>query len=205
MTLRHSAPLLLSLALALPGAAFAQSATVTAGGGTIGNTRVDGGELTVRARVVEVDAANRTATLRGPSGNVVTVAVPTDVANFDNVRAGDMLSIRYRMAVAATLEPAGSRSGIRERVESAATTVAPKGSTPGTAGVRTVEVLASVTALDRKARTATLRGVHRTVKVAVPADVDLSRIKVGDEVRAVFTEAAVLAVERPAPKTGKAG
>ena len=48
------------------------------------------------------------------------------------------------------------------------------------------------------ARTATLRGVHRTVRVSVPETVDMSKIKVGGEVRAVITEAMVLAVE-PAP------
>jgi hypothetical protein len=209
MNARTPAPLLLALLLALPAAglpvaAVAQSASVTAGSGAVGDTRVGGGELTVRARVLEVDTANRTATLRGPSGNVVTVAVPPDVKNFENVRAGDMLTVRYLMAIAARIEPA-SRSGIRERVESAASTVAPAGSTPGTAGVRTVEVVATVTALDRKARTATLRGVHRTVKVSVPKDVDLSKVKVGSEVRAVITEAAVLSVEHPAGAAGKGG
>jgi Cu/Ag efflux protein CusF len=59
-----------------------------------------------------------------------------------------------------------------------------------------VEVLAVIQALDRKAGTATLRGAKRTFSVEVPAGVDIKKLKVGDEVRAVFAEATVLSVER---------
>ena len=93
---------------------------------------------------------------------------------------------------------------LRERIESSAASSAPAGSAPGAAGVRTVEVIATIQSIDRKARTMTLRGVHRTVKVAVPEGVDMAKIKTGDDVHAVFTEAVVLAVEpapRPAPRS----
>jgi hypothetical protein len=194
----RTASLLLACALALPAAAFAQSASVAAATGAAPGARMAAGEVTVRARVVEIDKASRTATLRGPNGNLTTVAVPAEVKNFDQVNVGDMLLIRHIMAVAARLEPA-TASGIRERVESGAAASAPAGGAPGVGGVRTVEVLAVVQGIDRKARTATLRGVHRTVRVSVPDGVDMTKIKMGDEVRAVITEAVVLAVE-PAPK-----
>jgi hypothetical protein len=196
--MNRTASLLVTCALALPAAAFAQSASVTAVTGAAPGARGAAGEVTVRARVVEIDKAARTATLRGPNGNVTTVAVPADVKNFDQVNVGDMLLIRHIMAVAARLEPA-TASGIRERVESSAVASAPAGGAPGVGVVRTVEVLAVVQDLDRKNRTATLRGVHRTVRVSVPEGVDMSKIKMGGEVRAVITEAVVLAVE-PAPK-----
>jgi hypothetical protein len=197
--MNRTASLLITCALALPAAAFAQSvaATATAVAGAAPGARGTAGEVTVRARVVEIDKVARTATLRGPNGNMTTVAVPADVKNFDQVNVGDTLLIRHVMAVAARLEPA-TASGIRERVESNAVATAPTGGAPGVGAVRTVEVLAVVQELDRKARTATLRGVHRTVRVSVPETVDMSKIKVGGEVRAVITEAVVLAVE-PAP------
>lgn len=74
------------------------------------------------------------------------------------------------------------------------------GALPGTAAQRTVDVLAVVHALDRKARTATLRGAKRTVTVKVPDGIDLSKVKVGDEVRATMVEAVVLNVERAPAK-----
>jgi hypothetical protein len=198
--MRPTLALLISCALALPAAAQAQSAAVSGAAVQAPGLRAGGTELTVRARVVELDAAGRTATLRGPRGDVVTVAVPPEVA-IDRIRVADMLLIRYAMAVAVALEPTASRSGIRERVESQTAGTAQPGAAPAVAGRRTVEVLAVIQGIDRKARTATLRGVHRTVRVAVPEGIDMNRVKTGDEVRAVFTEAAVIAIE-PAPRGG---
>ena len=197
------APLLLASALVLPVSVWAQSASVTTAAGAANSMRAAAGEVEVRARVVEIDYTARTATLRGPGGQVVTVAVPAEVKNFEQVRVGDMLKIRHTAAVAARLEPVQG-SGIRERIESGATSSAPAGSVPGVAGVRTVEVLATIQSIDRKARTVTLRGVHRTVKVQVPEGIDMTRVKTGDEVRAAVTEAVVVAIE-PAPAGGRKG
>jgi hypothetical protein len=156
---------------------------------------VAGAEAELRAKVVELDMARRSATLRGPKGRLVTVDVPPSVKNFDQVRVGDELVVRLAAAVAARLEPA-TKSGIRERVESRAATSAAAGALPGADQVNQIEVLAVIEALDRKARTATLRGVRRTVTMDVPAGVDIDKLKVGDEVRATYVEAAVLGVER---------
>lgn len=205
--MNRTAALITACALALPAAAFAQGASaVVAAGQTASGERVGMEAIEVRARVVELDVANRIATLRGPRGNVVTVHVPAEAKGFDRIRLGDMVVLKYAMALVSKIEPAAKSDGIRERIESSAASATPAGAAPGVAAVRTVEVLATVTDLDRKARTATLRGVHRTVKVAVPADVDMAKIKQGDEVHAVFREAIVLAVEpvaTPAPAKKK--
>lgn len=196
--MNRTASLILACALALPAAVSAQGASVAAVTGAAPGARLAAGEVEVRARVVEIDKAARTATLRGPNGNVTTVTVPAEIKNFDQVKVGDTLLIRHILAVAARIEPA-TASGIRERIESSAGAAAPAGAAPGATAVRSVEVLAVVQGLDYKARTATLRGVHRTVRVSLPDGLDLSKIKVGDEVHAVITEAVVVAVE-PAPK-----
>lgn len=192
--------LVLACVFALPVATLAQSGTAAASSAQAPGVRMKAGEFEMRAKVVELDTARRTATLRGAKGKLVTVDVPADVKNFDQVRVGDDLVVRYIAAVAAKLEPA-STSGIRERVENTGAIAAPAGALPGTAAARTVEVLAVIQALDRKAGAVTLRGVRRTVTVNVPAGVDIAKLKVGDEVRAVFVEAAVVSVERaPAVK-----
>ena len=63
-----------------------------------------------------------------------------------------------------------------------------------------VLVLAVIQSVDRKARTVTLRGATRTLTVGVPESIDVAKLKVGDDVRAVFVEAAVLSVERASAK-----
>lgn len=195
----RSASLMLACALALPSAAWSQSAAVGVAAAKAPGVRAGAGEVEVRARVVEVDPLRRTTTLRGVKGNIVTVQVPAEVKNFEQIRAGDDLVIRYATAVIASIEPA-SRSGIRERVESVASASAPAGALPGTVTAHKVEVLAVVQAINRKARTATLRGATRTVKLTVPEGIDITKVKIGDEVRATFIEAAVLSFEHAKPK-----
>ncbi len=187
-----------ALTLALPLAATAQVAAVGMAASAPG-ARLKAGEVTVRATVVEVDQASRSATLRGPKGQMQTLTVPPEVRNFEQVRAGDELVVRFMAAVAARLEKVES-TGIRQRVESSSSAVAASGALPGMATGRTVEVLAVLKSLDRKAGVVTLRGATRTFSLAVPDNIDISKLKVGDEVRAVFTEAIAINVERPAAK-----
>jgi hypothetical protein len=187
--------IVLACTLALSSSAFAATTTKSASDGV----GMAGGQVEVRATVVELDKAHRTLVLKGPKGKIVTLDVPDTVKNFDEVRVGDQLVLRYAAAVAVKLEPVASSDGIRERVETSSGGTAAAGSMPAVGAARTVEVLAVVQAIDRKAGTATLRGVSRTETVKIPEGMDTSKLKVGSEVRAVLTEAAVLSVER-APK-----
>jgi hypothetical protein len=192
-------PIILACGLALlaPVTVMAQGATATevavAGPGVRGVAN----EVEIRAKVVALDMARRTASLKGPKGNVVTVNVPTEVRNFDQVRVGDELSVRYATAVAAKLERV-AKSGIRERVETADAARAEQGDKPGVAIGRTVEILAEVQSIDKKNNQVVLRGAERTVAMVVPPSVDIKALKVGDEVRALFIEAAVVTVEKVA-------
>jgi hypothetical protein len=189
-----------ALALSLPMLATAQSATVAAAAASAPGARAAGAAIVVRARIVELDKVGRVVTLKGPKGNIVTVAIPPEVKNLDKVNVGDNVVIRYLTGMAVKLEPTANKSGIRERIESTQDMKAPAGGMPGIAEVRTVEVLAIVQSIDRKAKQATLRGAKRIITIDVPDNIDLSKVKVGDEVRAVFTEAAVVSVEPAAKK-----
>ncbi len=183
----------------VPLSALAQSASVATAKVQAPNVRIAGGEVTVRAKVVELDQAGRTVTLKGPKGNLMTVDVPSEVRNFDQVQVGDTLMIRYTAAVAAKLERV-TKTGIRERTETSGAAVAGAGAMPGAAAGRTVEILAEIKAIHKKTGMVTLRGAKRTVDVSVPESVDISKLKVGDEVRAVFAEAVVIQVEKAPAK-----
>jgi hypothetical protein len=190
--------IVLACALAFPLASIAQVSTTTTTTAASG-MRVKSGEIEVRAKIVELDVANRVATLKGTKGKLVTVNVPADLKNFAQVRVGDDVVIRYMSAVAAKLEPA-KNNGIRELIESETMENAPAGGLPGAVSGRKVEILAILKSLDTKAGTATLRGATRTFTIAIPEGMDVSKVKVGSEVRAVFIEAVMVNVERaPAP------
>jgi len=73
------------LASAAPLAVLAQSASLTTATAKAPDVRMAGGDMQVRAKVIELDKAGRTATLQGPKGRVVTVNVPAEIKNFDQV------------------------------------------------------------------------------------------------------------------------
>ena len=187
-------------ALALPVSGFAQGAAVVVVEGRSDQARLDAGELEVRAKIVELDLKSGIAVLQDPKGRIVMADVPSHVKGMDQVRVGDELVFRYAAAAVAILEKAPSAGGIRERTETTERINAAEGALPGTAGRRTVDILATITALNAKERTVTLRGATRTATLNVPQDVDMKGLKVGDDVRATIIEAALLAVDRPAAR-----
>jgi len=65
--------------------------------------------LEVKATVENIDYANRTVDIRGPYGNLKTVVVNETVKNFDNVKKGDEVIVRYTEATAITVRPAESK------------------------------------------------------------------------------------------------
>jgi hypothetical protein len=62
-----------------------------------------------------------------------------------------------------------------------------------------VTVVADVIAANPRTRVLTLRGPDRTIDLRVPDANQFTRVQVGDQVEATFTEALIIAV-RPAQK-----
>jgi hypothetical protein len=154
-----------------------------------------GEKVTIVASVEAVDLATRQVTLRGPQGNTVTITAGEEVRNLPQVRVGDRVIVEYYQGLAMELSP--SASGIRKRIDTTSVDRAPLGQKPAGMMTQTVEVDATVQAVDRKARTVTLRGPKRTVTLKVAEGVDLDPVKVDDQVHATYQEALAIAV-RPA-------
>jgi Cu/Ag efflux protein CusF len=156
--------------------------------------------VTITASVEAVDQAERTVTLKGPRGRVVTLPVSEKAKNFDKVKVGDMVVVRYLEALSLELKKDGS--GIRERSEREGSATAQPGEQPAAGTARQVTVLADVVAVDPKRQTVTLRGPKRTVDLKVKDPKQLKLVKVGDQVEATYTEAMAVSVE-PAPAKKK--
>ncbi|MGD8714608.1 MAG: hypothetical protein PVG70_08720 [Desulfobacterales bacterium] len=58
----------------------------------------------VAATVQEIDKENRTVTLKGPHGKLVTVKVDKSVEGFDKLIKGDSIHARYTEAIAISVE-----------------------------------------------------------------------------------------------------
>jgi Cu/Ag efflux protein CusF len=116
------------------------------------------------------------------------------VKNLAQVSKGDIVTIEYAQAVLVGLEK--SKSTVRERVVTEGKQGAPKGQMPAGIVVRDVAVVASVEAVDAKKGFVTLRGPEHTVTMKVRDPAMLKDVKTGDMVKASYTEAMAVRVEK---------
>jgi Cu/Ag efflux protein CusF len=148
--------------------------------------------LHVQARVVAIDPATNSVTLRGPQGGQETFDVNPQAADVSKLHIGDIVTIAYKKAVLVGVDKLAP-NGIRQRIDTEVTQPAANGVV---ASARRVEVVATVRKIDRKNRTITLRGPSRTETLDVAPDIALEKLKVGDSVRAVFVAAIAAQVTR---------
>jgi len=199
----------MKLALALVAAAFAATALAqkpdAKGGAAIVSapgmaTMATTTELS--AKVVAIDKATRTLTLKGQKGEAVDFVASADVKNFDQIKVGDMVVARYVQAL--TLELRNTRAAAGSPTVREEAVKAKPGEKPAVAGVREVTAIADVTAVDPKKSTITLKGPRGNVVTLDVKNPDQFKVvKVGDQVEVTYTEALALSVEA-APKPAAA-
>jgi hypothetical protein len=160
----------------------------------MGDGKLSLGRLTeIRATVEAVDLAQRKVQLKGPRGKVVPLTVGEEVKNLAQVEVGDEVAVQYYQSLALSLAGADASMSLSEKSE--AVGVEP-GEKPGRAELRQVTVVAKVDAIDTAASTVTLRGPRgNAVDVEVPSEA-LQKVKVGDLVKAVYSEALAVSVSK---------
>jgi hypothetical protein len=193
-------PLAIAVLAALPAVAQTQKPDMK-GGAVV--TSVPGkasatAAAEISAQVVAIEKKTRTISLKGPKGKVVDIVAGDDVKNFDQIKVGDFLMVRYVQSLALELQKAKSgMSGI-----SATDTVvkADPGQRPAVAGAREVSAIAKVSAIDQKAKTISLTGPRGNVVTLDVQNPDQFKVvKMGDEVLVTYTEAVAVSIE-PAKK-----
>jgi len=140
------------------------------------------------AVVRSVNQVARTVTLQGPDGNLVTMNVPPEAQNLDQVYAGAKFRIRYLEAVAVYVSGPG---GQPDAGGATVMQLAPKGANPGGVVVRVKEMQARVDAINYDDRTVVLTGpMGNHVKLRVDDRVQrLNEVQAGDMVTVRYTEA----------------
>ena len=176
--------------LTAPNVAWGQAA----GMGGMGQSQT----IRARAQVKVIDLGTREVTLVGPQGNVFVVHAGDAVHNLDKVKAGDTVVATYYGSVVLVLSAPGSK--IPEDQANAAAVRAPKGHSPaGAVGVKVV-VTGTVVGVDLAAHTISLvdpaGGMVHTFTVADPRrQAALKRVKLGDSLTAIGTEALAIALD----------
>jgi len=180
--------LTLAVVLALPVAAYAEAQAEMPGRGFAASIQ---GSSTIE----KIDSKTREVTLKRQDGSLVTIVAGDEVRNFAQMKVGDIVETEIVQAVAVTLEPAHTQ--VRERRDTYSGARALPGEKPGAKTVHSVEAVGTVQAIDTKARQVTIRGAKQTVTLGVADDVDLSKVKVGDNVHVGYVESVSIQVKAP--------
>lgn len=164
-------------------------------------TREPGGTAMIgaagSATVKAVDAEKRVVTLQTSDGDVIPVKCGEAVRNFDQIHVGDRVNA---VAIAKLVISVRTGAGPGDKPEAGVFIArSPKGARPGAIIAGTEDMTAKIESVDAEKQTVTLKaadaGQPQTIKVA--PDVDLSKVKAGDEVMARVTKGIALWVTSP--------
>jgi ribosomal 50S subunit-recycling heat shock protein len=157
------------------------------------------GAAEVSAQIVSIDKKTRTVSLKGPKGKVTDIVAGDEVKNFDQIKVGDRVVVRYMQSLALELQKVKSNASGIQVTEGAAK--AEPGQRPAVGAVSEVTAIAKVSAIDPKAKTISLTGPRgNTVTLDVKNPDQFKVVKMGDEVLVTYTEAVAVSVEPAAKK-----
>jgi len=151
-------------------------------------------EMRTDTAVVEaVEASTRTLTLKKADGSYLTTVAGPDITRFSEVKIGDTVNVRYYENVIVRVK----RPGEPDVVSSAKGTTGAEQVLPGGTRAKQVTITATITAIDPAVPSITFTGPHGWKYSSKVQDTEaLAKVKVGDKVDIVWTEAMLVSVER---------
>jgi hypothetical protein len=150
--------------------------------------------FTTMATVYSIDDAKREIRLITPDGRRSSYKAGPDVVNFGQLRIGDKVKAVLTEEVAVSIGRGAAPIG----TSGTDVALAPVGAKPGGVVVETSETTARVIAVDPSKHKVTFQlpdGTIRTVKAG--KKVDVSAVRVGDDVTVQLGEGLAITVEKP--------
>ena len=148
---------------------------------------------TETATVEAIDAATRTVTLKKPDGTFVTTVAGPDITRFAEVKVGDKVTARYYENVVVRVKQPGES----DVVSGAKGTTGSEQDLPGGTKAKQVTITATITAIDPNTPSITFTGPNGWKYTSKVQDTEaLAKVKVGDKVDIVWTEAMLVSLER---------
>jgi len=166
-----------------------QATSVTAGEGKATASQV----VQATAKIVAIDAKTRTVTLQNDQGEKTDVVCGDDVRNFDQLKVGDEVTFQYYESLTLKLEKVTGEPTVSEKTSELRSE---PGELPGGVKTRETTITAKVTAVDAAQNTITIVG-PKGKSHTLEAEPDMvAKVKVGDMVHAIYTEAVAISVSR---------
>jgi hypothetical protein len=152
--------------------------------------------VAITATVEEIDYQKRTLSLKGPDGRIFTLKVDKGLNNFDQIKKGDQVKGEYLEALGVYIRKPDWPPAV---VEAGNIAVTPKGRPPAVVIVDAIQLPGTVEAVDFAKRTVTLKGPEGNTKTFVVNQnaKRFEKLKKGDEIVLVITEAIAISVQKP--------
>ena len=161
---------------------------------TLAQSKTVSTEMRVETGVVEaIDAATRHVTIRKSDGTVVTTVAGPEITRFEEVKVGDKITARYYDTLIVRVKQPGEP----EVTSSTRGTTGSNQPTPGGTKAKQVTLTVTITAIDPAVPSITFTGPEGWKYTSKVQDLEaLAKVKVGDKVDIVWTEALLVALER---------
>ena len=150
-------------------------------------------EMRTETAIVEaIEASTRALTLKKPDGTFVTIVAGPDIKRFAELKVGDKVNARYYENVVVRLKRPGEAE-----VDSRTKAATPSEQVlPGGTKARQRTVTATITAIDMSVPSITFTGPNGLTFTSKVLDTEaLAKVKVGDKVDIVWTEAMLVSLE----------
>lgn len=152
---------------------------------------IPGDTQVVTATVEAIERANREVTLKKPDGHYEVVYVPEAIKRFDTLKVGDKITARYYETIVLRMKLPGEKD-----IDTATSGVVRSEDRPVGTASRQQTITATITAIDPNVPSITFNGPRGWSYSSRVKDKDaLAKVKVGDRVDIVWTEAMILSLD----------
>jgi hypothetical protein len=151
-------------------------------------------EMRTETGTVEaIELSTRTVTLKKPDGTFVQTVAGPDIQRLGEIKIGDTVNVRYYENVIVRLKQPGEP----DVVSGAKGTTGSEQVLPGGTRAKQLTITATITAIDPNTPSITFTGPNGWKYTSKVQDTEaLAKVKVGDKVDIVWTEAVLVSVER---------
>jgi hypothetical protein len=151
-------------------------------------------EMRTETAIIEaIEAQSRTITLKKPDGTFVTIVAGPEIKRFAELKVGDKVNARYyENVVVRVRQPGEPEADTKAKATTGSDQVLP-GGTKATQQT----ITATIAAIDMNMPSITFTGPQGWKYTSKVQDTEaLAKVKVGDKVDIVWTEAVLVSVER---------
>ena len=150
-------------------------------------------EMKTETGIIEaVEAQSRTITIKKPDGTFATIIAGPDISRFSEVKVGQKVNVRYYENVIVMVK----RPGEPDTDTKAKATTGSEQALPGGTKATQRTITATITAIDPNMPSITFTGPNGWKYSSKVQDTEaLAKVKVGDKVDIVWTEAMMVSLE----------